>query len=510
MTDTVTSRTVDPDVTVEDLAQDTFADFGVSGPIVAALAKKGIEHPFPIQALTLPVALTGADIIGQAKTGTGKTLGFGIPLLQRATAPGEPGFTGEATGRAPQGLVVVPTRELAKQVAQDLVTASTERDLSIVTIYGGKEFEPQIEALKAGADVVVGTPGRLLDLYGRRILKLNAVRTAVLDEADEMLDLGFLPDVERIIAALPLARQTMLFSATMPGAVITMARRYMSKPTHIRAQDPDDESTTARNVEQFVYRAHSMDKSELVARALQAEGRGKTIVFARTKRTADRLAEELADRGFNARPLHGDLNQQARERALTQFREGKVDIIVATDVAARGIDIDDVTHVFNYQCPDDEKTYIHRIGRTGRAGKTGVAVTLVDWDDIPKWRLIDKALDLGKPEPEETYSTSKHLYAELHIPEGTKGRLKRRKPTAGEDAEEGRGRRSGSRSGGRDRRRPASEAPSGSGRGRDAKDAEKDSGPRKPRRRRRTRGGKPSGGVARSEQGGHEEVPATD
>ena len=281
-----------------------FADLGVAGPIVASLAAAGITHPFPIQALTLPVALSGADIIGQAKTGTGKTLGFGIPLLQRVVGKTEdasvtsdrestPDSTGDAKEpRLPQALVVVPTRELAKQVAADLVTASVQRDIDIMTIYGGMDFDPQISRLKAGVDVVVGTPGRLLDLYGRKILRLHRVRTVVLDEADEMLDLGFLPDVEKIIDAVPAHRQTMLFSATMPGAVISLARRYMDHPTHIRAQDHEDLSLMGKNTTQFVYRAHSMDKSELVARMLQAEGRGRTIIFTRTKRTADKLAAE--------------------------------------------------------------------------------------------------------------------------------------------------------------------------------------------------------------------------
>ncbi|WP_084499781.1 DEAD/DEAH box helicase [Brevibacterium album] len=420
--------------------QQTFADFGVAEPIEAALAEAGITAPFPIQAMTLPVALTGADIIGQAKTGTGKTLGFGIPLLQRVHAPGEEGAP-ESAGRVPQALVVVPTRELAHQVAGDLEVASRKRPgLRVLTIYGGKAFEPQLDALAEGVDVVVGTPGRLLDLHGRRALRLDGVRTAVFDEADEMLDLGFLPDVERIVAALPTSRQTMLFSATMPGAVIALARRYMSRPTHIRSQDPSDEMQTNAATRQFAYRAHAMDKSELVGRILQAEGRGKTIIFARTKRTADRLGEELRDRGFSARALHGDLNQQMREKALAAFREGRVDVLVATDVAARGIDIDDITHVINYQCPEDEKVYVHRIGRTGRAGRTGTAVTLVDWDDLPRWKLISRTLHLDLDSPEETYSTSPHLFAELGIPKGTKGRLKRQQPAAGEEREQGRGR----------------------------------------------------------------------
>ena len=480
-----------------------FAELGVSGPIVASLAAAGITHPFPIQAMTLPVALSGADIIGQAKTGTGKTLGFGIPLLQRVTGKDEPGGQpADGATRLPQALVVVPTRELAKQVAQDLVTASSQRNIDIVTIYGGKEFEPQINALASGVDVVVGTPGRLLDLYGRKVLKLSKVRTVVLDEADEMLDLGFLPDVERIIAALPANRQTMLFSATMPGAVITLARRYMNRPTHIRAHDNEDLSLTGKNTTQYVYRAHAMDKSELVARMLQAEGRGRTIIFTRTKRTADKLAAELTDRGFAVRALHGDLGQAQREKALKSFRDGVVDVLVATDVAARGIDIDDVTHVVNFQSPEDEKTYVHRIGRTGRAGNSGVAVTLVDWDDMPRWRLINKALGLDHDEPAETYSTSPHFFTDLGIPKGTKGRLPHKHGESTDNTGEERPRRRRGSSSKSDSQGSSSDSRRGGGsdsrRGGDG-DADAPRKPRRNRERRRTRGGKPVGRASRSE-----------
>ena len=262
---------------------------------------------------------------------------------------------------------------------------------------------------------MVGTPGRLIDL-AQQGPRPRHVRSLVLDEADEMLDLGFLPDVEKIVRRIPAGRQTMLFSATMPGAIIALARRYMHHPTHIRAVDPDDDGQTVKAVEQHVFRAHAMDKPEMLARILQAEGRGLTLVFCRTKRTAAKVADDLADRGFAAAAVHGDLGQGAREQALRAFRNGKVDVLVATDVAARGIDVDDVTHVINYQCPEDEKTYVHRIGRTARAGKKGIAVTFVDWDDMPRWGLINKALGLGFAEPEETYSTSDHLYEELDIP----------------------------------------------------------------------------------------------
>lgn len=418
------------------LPPDSFADLGVRPEIVRALADVGITHPFPIQAMTLPVAMSRHDIIGQAKTGTGKTLGFGIPLLEHVVAPGEPGFDDLPAPGRPQALVVAPTRELAVQVAGDLTTASKHRGVRIVQVYGGRAYEPQIEALARGAEVVVGTPGRMIDLMNNRHLDLSRATTVVLDEADEMLDLGFLPDVERLLAATPASRHTMLFSATMPGPVVSMARRYMTQPTHIRAADPEDSGATLKAIKQIVYRAHALDKIEVLARLLQARGRGLTIVFARTKRTAAKVSDELNQRGFAAGAIHGDLGQGAREQAMRAFRTGKIDVLVATDVAARGIDVEDVTHVINYQCPEDEKVYLHRTGRTGRAGRTGTAVTFVDWDDVPRWSLIDKALDLGYPEPTETYSSSPHLYTDLDIPEGTKGTLPRAARTrAGLEAE---------------------------------------------------------------------------
>jgi superfamily II DNA/RNA helicase len=251
-----------------------------------------------------------------------------------------------------------------------------------------------------------------------------------------MLDLGFLPDVERILDLTPDERQTMLFSATMPSPVVALARKFMRQPTHIRAEEPD-ESRHVPDIALFVYRAHAMDKVEVLARILQSEGRGLTMIFCRTKRTCDKVAEDLVDRGFAAAAVHGDLGQGAREQALRAFRSGKIDVLVATDVAARGIDVQDVTHVINYQCPDDERTFLHRVGRTGRAGAKGVAVTFVDWDEVPKWGLMNKALELPFAEPAETYSSSKHLYEDLRIPEGITGRLPRAARTrAGLQAEE--------------------------------------------------------------------------
>ncbi|TAM73265.1 DEAD/DEAH box helicase [Mycobacterium sp.] len=461
--------------TTELTPQPTFAQLGVRDEIVRALAEKGIESPFAIQELTLPMALAGDDLIGQARTGMGKTLAFGVPLLQRITA----GTAARPLNGTPRALIVVPTRELCLQVTDDLaqaakhLTADGGRRLSVVPIYGGRPYETQIEALRAGADVVVGTPGRLLDLSQQGHLQLGGLSVLVLDEADEMLDLGFLPDIERILRQIPVDRQSMLFSATMPDPIITLARTFMNQPTHIRAEAPHSAATHDTTV-QYSYRAHALDKVELVSRILQADGRGATMVFTRTKRTAQKVADELAERGFAVGAVHGDLGQVAREKALKAFRTGEIDVLVATDVAARGIDIDDVTHVINYQIPEDEQAYVHRIGRTGRAGKTGVAVTLVDWDELPRWAMIDKALGLDCPEPVETYSNSPHLHDELGIPADAGGTVgAARKPQgarrSGERAAQKPGQKSektARRSGTRRRTRggqPVSGHPSGNG-----------------------------------------------
>ena len=389
---------------------------------MAALASKGIETAFPIQEMALPIALAGSDLIGQARTGTGKTFAFGIPIVQNSISLTDPGFAEMSQPGAPQALIIAPTRELAIQVAGDIELVSKERGIRVLTVYGGVPYEPQLEALSAGVEVVIGTPGRLLDLANKRALVLSHVRALVLDEADEMLDLGFLPDVEALLSKTPDSRQTMLFSATMPSQIVILARRHMRHPLNVRAESADDNQTVPATA-QFVWQAHDLDKPEIVSRILQANDRERVIVFTKTKRSAQRLTDDLIERGFNAMPLHGDMAQTARERALKKFRENTVDVLVATDVAARGIDVENVTHVINYTCPDDEKTYVHRIGRTGRAGATGIAVTFVDWADLPRWKLINRALDLPFDEPEEMYSTSPALFKELDIPETVKGRL---------------------------------------------------------------------------------------
>ncbi|MSZ77292.1 MAG: DEAD/DEAH box helicase, partial [Actinobacteria bacterium] len=399
----------------------TFRDLGVIPEICDALERAGITTPFAIQEMTLSVALQGTDLIGQARTGTGKTLAFGIPVLQRSVSPTDPAYADVAQGK-PQALIVAPTRELALQVSSDMSIASSDTGLRVLTVYGGVGYDGQLETLESGVDIVVGTPGRLIDLANRRALDLSHVHALVLDEADEMLDLGFLPDVERILRMTPDSRQTMLFSATMPSAIVALARTHMRQPMNIRAESSYENATVPLTA-QFIYQAHDLDKTEIIGRILQSEDAEKIIVFTRTKRQAQRVADDLAERGFSSSPLHGDMAQVAREKALTKFREDKLRVLVATDVAARGIDVRGVSHVINYTCPEDDKTYVHRIGRTGRAGASGTAITFVDWADLHRWKMINKTLDLPFDEPLETYSTSEHLFTDQGIAPGTKGRI---------------------------------------------------------------------------------------
>lgn len=461
----------------------TFRDLGVLPEICDALERAGITTPFAIQEMTLSVALMGTDLIGQARTGTGKTLAFGIPVMQRSIAPSDPAYADLPQGK-PQALIVAPTRELALQVSSDLALASKDMGLRVLTVYGGVGYEPQLEALDAGVDIVVGTPGRLIDLANRRSLDLSHVHALVLDEADEMLDLGFLPDVITLISKTPETRQTMLFSATMPSAIVSLARIHMRHPMNIRAESSYD-TTMVPATAQFIYQAHDLDKPEIIGRVLQAEDAEKIIVFTRTKRQAQRVADDLAERGFSASPLHGDMAQVAREKALAKFREDKIRVLVATDVAARGIDVRGVSHVINYTCPEDDKTYVHRIGRTGRAGASGTAITFVDWADLHRWKMINKTLDLPFDSPQETYSTSPHLFHDQGIPEGTKGRIVDPAPVEKKE----RAPRDGSRDGSRDRRRSGEGAGSASG------EKTGDAPRRRNRSRRRTRGGQPAEGT---------------
>jgi superfamily II DNA/RNA helicase len=456
----------------------TFRDLGVLPEICDALERAGITTPFAIQEMTLSVALMGTDLIGQARTGTGKTLAFGIPVLQRSVAPKDPAYADMPQGK-PQALIVAPTRELALQVYNDLHLASKDLGLRVLTVYGGVGYDTQLEALESGVDIVVGTPGRLIDLANRRALDLSHVHALVLDEADEMLDLGFLPDVITLISKTPETRQTMLFSATMPAAIVSLARIHMRHPMNIRAESSYD-TTMVPATAQFIYQAHDLDKPEIIGRILQADDAEKIIVFTRTKRQAQRVADDLAERGFSASPLHGDMAQVAREKALAKFREDKIRVLVATDVAARGIDVRGVSHVINYTCPEDDKTYVHRIGRTGRAGASGIAITFVDWADLHRWKMINKALDLPFDVPVETYSTSEHLFHDQGIPAGTKGRIvppapveKKERPARERGSRDGGSRDGGSREGG-SREKASGDAPR-----------------RRNRSRSRTRGGAP-------------------
>jgi len=414
----------------------TFRDLGVDAALCDALEAKGITHPFPIQAMTLPMALAGGDLIGQARTGTGKTLAFGLPLLQRI----------DTSDRFTQALVVVPTRELCVQVHDDL-SIGAAKGITTIAVYGGTPYEEQTAALESGVNVVVGTPGRLLDHLNRGSLDLSRVRVLVLDEADEMLDMGFLPDVERLIESCPTDRHTMLFSATMPTAIVRMGRRYMVSPTFTRADITEAE--TAPNVAQHFLKVHRMDKARLLARILQAPERGNVYVFVRTKHMADRLVEELEELGTDAIAIHGDLRQATREKNLDRFRAGKVTVLVATEVAARGLDVDNVTHVVNFDCPEDEKMYLHRIGRTARAGHAGVAVTFVEHSEVERANLIRRAIGKLEIEVKEMFSTSPELDELFELPTEVpwaRSVVKRRAPSE----ETGRGGRGGRDGGGRD------------------------------------------------------------
>ena len=361
----------------------TFADLGLDDKIVAALSARGITHPFPVQALTIPDALAGRDVCGKAKTGSSKTLAFGLPVLQKMA---------QAKPSEPTGLVLVPTRELANQVCDELTPAAKAVGRTTLAIYGGAPIEKQIEILKKGVDLVVATPGRMIDLIERKEISVSQVGHVIIDEADRMADMGFLPQVEWILRNVEAEHQTLLFSATLDGVVNSLIRRYQTDPTmhEVAGEDVTVEEMTHR----FVM-VHRMDKSKVAATI--AESTDRTIMFTRTKAMADRLAGDLKDLGINAAPIHGDLRQTSREKSLRDFSEGKLNTLVATDVAARGIHVDEVDVVIQYDPPGDHKTYLHRAGRTARAGEKGLVVTLSMWDEELEIKRLQKRIDVIMP-----------------------------------------------------------------------------------------------------------------
>ncbi|MBM3674907.1 MAG: DEAD/DEAH box helicase [Actinobacteria bacterium] len=361
----------------------SFRELGVSAELTDALADAGISEPFAIQALTIADALAGCDVLGKAKTGSGKTLAFGLPLLDTVT---------KAKPRSPHGLVLVPTRELANQVKDVLAPLGKVKRLRVRAFYGGVGMDPQFEALKKGVDVVIGTPGRLIDLMERKELSVADVQVLVLDEADRMADMGFLPQVQKILHRVTGKHQTMLFSATLDRGVDRLVARYLEDPVSHEVESTEE---TVEEMHHHFFMVHQMDKVKVVASI--SRGVDRTLVFCRTKRGADRLVEQLRRERVRAGAIHGDLRQAARERALADFADGKLPVLVATDVAARGIHVDAVDVVVHYDPPEDHKAYLHRSGRTARAGEAGVAVMLTLWNQENEARVIQRRLQLDRP-----------------------------------------------------------------------------------------------------------------
>lgn len=366
----------------------TFKEFGLSPEVMKAVSKMGFEEATPIQAATIPLSLQNRDVIGQAQTGTGKTAAFGIPLVEKI----------DMNNDAVQAIVVAPTRELAIQVSEELYKIGSTKRVRVLPIYGGQDIERQIRALKKHPHIVVGTPGRILDHIQRRTLRLQNVHTVVLDEADEMLNMGFVEDIEAILSHVPTERQTLLFSATMPEPIRRIAERFMNNPELVRVKAKE---MTVPNIEQYYIEIQEKKKFDTLTRLLDIQSPELAIVFGRTKRRVDELAEALNLRGYAAEGIHGDLSQAKRLSVLRKFKEGSIDILVATDVAARGLDISGVTHVYNFDIPQDPESYVHRIGRTGRAGKTGMAITFVTPREIGQLHHIEKTtkrkMDRMKP-----------------------------------------------------------------------------------------------------------------
>jgi superfamily II DNA/RNA helicase len=367
----------------EPILATSFEELGVADELVAVLASQGIKAPFPVQAITIPDAIAGRDVCGKAKTGSGKTLAFGLPLLMRLGPP---------SPRRPRGLVLVPTRELAIQVAEVLEPLAESMGKRAVVLYGGADIERQIKKLNKGVDVVIATPGRLIDLSDRGEVSVADVEVAVLDEADRMADMGFLPQVDWVLRRIEKPHQTMLFSATLDGDVDRLVRRHLSDPVR---HEVASARVTVDLMEHRFLRVHQMDKVKVAAAICR--GATKTLIFVRTKRGADRLVEQLQREKIRAAAIHGDLRQSAREKALLDFTTSKLPVLVATDVAARGLDIEDVDVVVHYDPPEDHKAYLHRSGRTARAGEDGVAVTLALWDQELALERLRRRLGLDLP-----------------------------------------------------------------------------------------------------------------
>ncbi len=355
-----------------------FYEFGISDKILVSLSEMGYEEPTPIQKVVIPQALKGKDIIGQAQTGTGKTAAFGIPLIENRP---------DIRSKHPYSIILAPTRELAIQVSAEINKMGAKSGVISLPIYGGQSIELQIKSLKRGVDIVAGTPGRVLDHIKRKTLLLDEIKIVVLDEADEMLNMGFIEDIEKILGVIPSERQTMLFSATIPSEIILIANRHMKKPSHFSVNAGE---MVVAKIKQVFYEVREEDKLKALTRLLDVEGPLISLIFCHTKREVDEVAGKLQQMGYPAGPIHGDFTQSHRDEMMRRFKSGDLDILVATDVAARGLDIPDVSHVINYSIPQDPEGYIHRIGRTGRAGKSGIAITFVTPRQYRQLRLIEQ------------------------------------------------------------------------------------------------------------------------
>jgi ATP-dependent RNA helicase DeaD len=354
-----------------------FSELNLSPSIIKSVNRMGFEEATPIQAKTIPLSLQGKDIIGQAQTGTGKTAAFGIPLIEKL----------DMKNPNVQGIIIAPTRELAIQVSEELYKIGYDARARVLAVYGGQDIQRQIKALKKNPHIIVGTPGRILDHIKRRTLKLDKVQTLILDEADEMLNMGFIEDIEAILSSVPAERQTLLFSATMPDPIRRIAERFMNNPELVRVKAKE---MTVPLIEQYYVKVNEREKFDVLSRLIDVQSPELAIVFGRTKRRVDELANALNLRGYMAEGIHGDLSQAKRLSVLRKFKEGKVDVLVATDVAARGLDISGVTHVYNYDIPQDPESYVHRIGRTGRAGKEGMAITFVSPREMGYLKIVEQ------------------------------------------------------------------------------------------------------------------------